>query len=484
MIFNDLPHYQRVLLLQGPIGPFFWRLANFLRQRGTETFKINFNGGDALFYPALLNRNVFQFRSPVQTWKRYVRTILVSNQIEAIFLLGDCRFYHKVAITIARRLGIAVYVFEEGYVRPDYITLERSGVNGYSSLSRNWAAHGAAAGTNANRAPQPVGAHIIWPTAVYAVLYGFAAMVTHWAYPYYRHHYELFSLGLPLQWVRGWLRKPLYALQQRNLLPLLSGPLSKQYFLVPLQVHKDTQVLVHSHHQRVSRFIRYVITSFASEAPANRHLVFKHHPLNRGFRNYRRLIRDTAQRFGISDRVHYVHDLHLPTLLQHALGTVVINSTVGLSSLLHGAPVKTQGKAIYDLPGLVHQGPLSGFWHAPEPIDQQLHENFRRYLIARTQINGSFYFWGGFQQGRELGFDTASDIRVAPGKWALRRAVPYSWARTQRGAIVVDRRRLQDRRAAGARNALRDRRHEARRAMPVASARLTHTAGTRGTPPP
>jgi capsular polysaccharide export protein len=44
-----------------------------------------------------------------------------------------------------------------------------------------------------------------------------------------------------------------------------------------------------------------------------------------------------------------VHDLHLPTLLAHASGTVVINSTVGPSALHHKVPSKTTGSAFYDM---------------------------------------------------------------------------------------------------------------------------------------
>ena len=42
---------RRVLLLQGPIGPFFRNLGDDLIQAGATVHKINFNGGDWLFYP-------------------------------------------------------------------------------------------------------------------------------------------------------------------------------------------------------------------------------------------------------------------------------------------------------------------------------------------------------------------------------------------------------------------------------------------------
>ena len=59
MLLNHIPNYRRVLLLQGPIGPFFRRLARFLEQHGTDVFKINFNAGDALFYTAAARPRVY-----------------------------------------------------------------------------------------------------------------------------------------------------------------------------------------------------------------------------------------------------------------------------------------------------------------------------------------------------------------------------------------------------------------------------------------
>ena len=41
---------KRVLLLQGPMGPFFARFARFLDAHDQQVRKINFTGGDALFY--------------------------------------------------------------------------------------------------------------------------------------------------------------------------------------------------------------------------------------------------------------------------------------------------------------------------------------------------------------------------------------------------------------------------------------------------
>jgi capsular polysaccharide export protein len=91
--------------------------------------------------------------------------------------------------------------------------------------------------------------------------------------------------------------------------------------------------------------------------------------------------------------VHYIHDLHLPTLLNHTKGVVVINSTVGLSGLIHMRPVINCGNAIYDIEGLTYQNGLDTFWkealsHMP---DEKLLNKFLSHLIDCSQINGNFY---------------------------------------------------------------------------------------------
>jgi capsular polysaccharide export protein len=71
----------------------------------------------------------------------------------------------------------------------------------------------------------------------------------------------------------------------------------------------------------------------------------------------------------------------------------VVNSTVGLSALFHGRPLKVCGDAIYDIPGLTFRGSLKEFWTSASEFrtDRELFRRFYRYLIATTQLNGSFY---------------------------------------------------------------------------------------------
>ena len=142
------------------------------------------------------------------------------------------------------------------------------------------------------------------------------------------------------------------------------------------------------------------MVSFAEHAPGDVGLVIKHHPMDRAYSDYRRHIHREAQRLNLGHRVVYLHDQHLPTLLDHTRGVITINSTVGLQALHHGAPVITLGEAVYSMPGLVHSGPLASFWQEPGKVNQTLYQRFRHHLVAHTQLNASFYASAPALQGR------------------------------------------------------------------------------------
>ena len=374
---------KRVLLLQGPIGPFFRRLAADLRQANAQVFKINFNGGDWLFYPT----RATAFRGRRADWPAFFDQFLTEHQIDIVMLFGDCRPLHQAAHDICSARNIEVGVFEEGYVRPDFISLEPFGVNGRSQLTRDPAFYRKAAAVREN--PRSVG-NAFWYVMTWAMLYNTAGRLLSFAFPHYRHHRSL-TITEGLLWLRSLWRKFYYDIRERGIQHRLETELANRFFLVPLQVHNDAQIYQHSDFPSVEDFIVQVMDSFAADAPADLTLVIKHHPLDRGCKDYSAWIDDHAESRGLTGRILYLHDQHLPSLLKHARGIVVINSTVGLSALHHGTPVKLCGRAIYDIAGLVYPGTLAEFWKQPRPGDPELYRKFRSVLIRRAQINGSFY---------------------------------------------------------------------------------------------
>jgi capsular polysaccharide export protein len=305
-------------------------------------------------------------------------------------LFGDCRPIHRAARDIAHRRGVRVGAFEEGYVRPNFITFERFGVNGYSLVPRQPDFYYALPG--AVRAPENEVGNTFWSAALWATLYYVASALAAPLFRRYRHHRPL-TLREAWPWLRSGWRKLSCAWAERGVMPRLTGELSRRFFLVPLQLTSDSQVSEHSPFASVADFIRHVVESFAHYAPSDLTLVIKHHPLDRGYHDYGRLIRTLAREHRLGGRLLYIHDQHLPALFEHMRGAVVINSTAGFSALTHGAPLKTLGVAIYDLDGLTYQDTLDEFWRAAAGFrpDTALLQRFRAYVIRQTQINGTFY---------------------------------------------------------------------------------------------
>ncbi len=375
------------LLLQGPAGPFFRRFADELRAAGIRVTKVNLHAGDAVFFRG---PGVVPFRGTARQWPGFVRELIGERRIDALFLFGDCRPYHRRAIEVARELGVAVWAFEEGYLRPDYVTLEREGVNGHSTMPRDPELFRRMARELPEPDPPESPGPSLAPAAGYSIVNATAMTFFNRGYPHYEHHRDMHALRQAGSWLRSATRKVWYSVRERDLLDDLSGRRSVRYFFVPLQVHCDFQLL-HSPYADVPDFIREVVATFADHAPEGDSLVLKHHPMDRAYREYGPLVRDLAERHGLGDRLVYVHDLHLPTLLKNARGTVTINSTVGLSSLHHGTPVKVMGTAVYDVPGLTHPGSLADFFRDPGTVDRELYEGFRRYVAHVNQANGNLY---------------------------------------------------------------------------------------------
>ncbi len=381
------PPVERALLLQGPVGPFFRRLADELRAHGAHVTKVNFNAGDGLFYRG---DDVISYRGKLADWPARFREIIAERGIDSIFLFGDCRPIHVPAIAIAKELGITVWVFEEGYLRPNFVTLERGGVNGNSSLPRD-AAFYRKATAHLGTAPEatPVG-NAFYHHALWTTLHSWAVTLCFFLYPHYRHHRTVNSFYQLFCWWRGALRKAWFTVREKAVLRRLATEEPGGYFLVPLQVHCDSQ-LQHSDYPSMEAFIDDVIGTFATHAPKDALLVVKHHPHDIPYKEYGSYLRALGSRLGCADRIRYIHGGHLPTLLAHTRGVVTMNSTFGTSSLQHRVPVKVMGRAIYDIPGLTSQVALAEFFNTPGKVDRRLYGRFERWLREVNQVNGNFY---------------------------------------------------------------------------------------------
>lgn len=387
--FIDESH--RILLLQGPIGPYFFQLGQFLNQQGKEVYKLNFNGGDILYYPPDTLTHLYS--GAVGDFSTYLTQFIHENKIDAIICFGHKRIYHDIAKQVCKDLGddINFWSFEEGYLRPHYVTFEKWGVNSASILPRD-AQFYLDNEVNIPKLREPRSLVASFFTRFWLAMHYYMAMyfcrkkLTH-----YVHHRDYKVLNYIGAWLLSGWRKWAYKPKEYLLAKSIESNEFPEFFIVPLQVHNDSQVKSFGCAKNVPAFVRSVLRSFAKGADEDVHIIFKHHPMDRGFNHYGALITKLSQKYGVEDRVHYVFDIPMPVFLRRAKGMVVINSTSGLSALLHNLPVKALGQAPYDFSGLTDQQPLSYFWRNPQSPNPSVFNAYKLYLLSRTQLNANFY---------------------------------------------------------------------------------------------
>ncbi len=376
----------RVLFLQGPLGTFFKKTAQYLHAQNHETYKINFNGGDSCFAWA---KQVDDFTGKPEQWSTYLIEYIDKYKIDKIIVYGDCRFYHQEAAKVAKQLGVDFWVCEEGYLRAGFVTFEQGGCNANSLLDRSYQAI-----TESNDQPiisdQQVGNTFLYRTIVASYYYWQVRQNTK-KFSHYQHHRPWVWWQEALFWFGNFKQKFISDVIDPIALKVFTKKYHQQYFLLPLQVEVDFQMRQHSRFNSVKESIRYTLESFAKHANKDDALLIKHHPQARGFVHYGKFIKTLCKELAITERVLYVHQANLPNIYHSCKGVVTVNSTVGLSAVLHALPTITLGEAIYDLPELTFQGELADFWQSAFQVNEEYFQLFQGYLQHKTQTQGDFY---------------------------------------------------------------------------------------------
>ncbi|KPQ06416.1 MAG: capsular polysaccharide export protein [Rhodobacteraceae bacterium HLUCCA12] len=387
---------RRFLFLQGPHGPFFRQLARMLERTGAAVWRVGFNRGDQVFWAG---KNYLPYTGTQDAWPAAFDTILTEKAITDIVLYGDTRFIHAVAIKRARERGVTVHVFEEGYLRPWWVTYERGGSNGNSRLMSLSIPQMQKALETCEVDLIDAPAH--WGDMRHHVVYGFAyhalVMLANRPYRGFRPHRKLSvrqEFGL---YLRRLLAMPFHALERRIATwRIRTGGFP--YHLALLQLEHDSSFQMHSPFGTMTAFLEVCIEGFAKGAPRHHHLVFKAHPLEDGRTQIKRDLLRLADEHGIRERVHFVRGGKLAGLLNHARSAVTVNSTAAQQALWRGMPLKVFGDAVYDKAEFVSTQPLAEFFNAPTRPDNRAYRDYRRFLLETSQLPGGFYSAAGRRQ--------------------------------------------------------------------------------------
>ena len=388
---------RRFLFLQGPHGPFFHRLGKMLRTAGGAVWRVGFNAGDRAFWFGA--DNYISYQGTLDDWATYFADLVDCHKITDIVLYGDTRPIHAQAVAHAKSVGLRVHVFEEGYMRPYWVTYERGGTNGNSRLMELSVAQmqEALALSDLDVPTPPARWGDMRHHVFYGALYHWFVLFRNRNYRKLARHRELPVMTEAALYTKRLLLMPLIALDRR----IASARIRHggfPYHLVLMQLEHDASFQMHSPFTRMSEFIEQVVEGFAKGTPKHHHLVFKAHPLENGRSPLRKIIQDLAKQHGVTKRVHYVRGGKLAQLLDNARTAVTVNSTAGQQVLWRSIPLKVFGTAVYSKPEFVSEQPLAEFFANPSRPDSKAFKDYRRYLLETSQVPGGFYSAGGRRQ--------------------------------------------------------------------------------------
>lgn len=386
-----------IVLLQGPVGPFFGRLQRHLQASGYRTVRVNFNASDWFFSE---KRNVINFAGDLAGWERWFSAFVDDARPDCVLYFGCQRPIHRIAQQVAARARIPVFSFEEGYIRPGFVTMERNGNNAMSPL----AGRERALTTPVRRSelPEPGAASGFFAMCGYAWLYYVLRSTAEVFYGRTLFHRERRVVPEFGRWLRNVSRKAFHWRANKRTMAELTGGAGLHYHVVALQVHDDMQIRCHGRDWDNERLIVASLASFARSAPARSLLVFKVHPLDRGHFNYRAFIRRKAKLFGCEDRVRVLDDGSIAQVVRSAAGLITVNSTSAMSALYHGTPLLVLGDALFRHPDLATcaeaADDLDRFWTEAAPADPIKAHNFLDNVRKESLVPGSYYNRAGQDQ--------------------------------------------------------------------------------------
>ena len=386
-----------ILLLQGPVGPFFAELQEALSVADFATRRVVFNAGDKLFAP---QRNCAYFTGTLCEWETWLRFELAQNTPDTMVLFGSNRPVHKVARRLAEIYRIDVLSLEEGYLRSGYVSCELGGNNQHSPMVK-WPPKLLTPGGRADGAPaagaQPSSfATMSFWAAVYYLVRDLASKPSD-THLFHRKRERVVPLAL--SWSIHLLRRIAARITEypaRRALRRRPG-----YFLVPLQVSSDSQLQAAARGWSTSRLIEASLMALRANQ-VGQTVVFKLHPLERESAAIKRLIFRKAAELGVDQNyIRVLHSGRIGELTQQSSGMVVINSTSAFSALHHGVPVLVLGDAVFRHDAIVTLGETEAdivmFFKMRRAKSRLLVDAFVAELKSQSLIPGDFYVSSGRQ---------------------------------------------------------------------------------------
>ena len=362
-----------VLFLQGPVGSIFSRFSKSIEKKVNSITHVNFCTGDKLFN---FTKVSIDYKDHISNWPEYLSDIISEKKITKVYLMNDCRPYHLLAIKLLKKLNIMFWVFEDGYFRPNLLTLEAFGVNGNSFFQ-----HSKEIPDLVNKDHLEIKNPILNMTTE-RVIYSILSLLDIFLFSEYKPYRRIDPLSKfkeiifsNLIRIKKKFRTNLFKLNKKNII------------LALLQVDDDTQIKFHSLFDSNLEFIQ-LLTEVIASKNSSYHIIFKAHPLDLiSAYKYEKILNEKDFR-----NFDFCFDDDLDFYLDNADKVICINSTAGIKALLKNKKVFCCGNSVYSKIRLNDINEIRSY--LSEFIDGKYSiENFHclEDLKKVTQLNATFY---------------------------------------------------------------------------------------------
>ena len=304
------------------------------------------------------------------------------QKVGAVLVWNGSNLKVSLAAWLAQRRGLPVIFAEHGYL-PGTLQLDLKGVNYDSSLTPK-------ALSGEGRLPPDAELDAALDAEIASHRAGKPMRVASTPTPAYLHADArsalLRRIGLWLRARRPWAVRDIGCKLPPDRLP-------PRFVLLPLQVRKDSQLILHSPllGNDMLRLLQRVRGAIAQIDPTLQ-LVVKFHPSEQ--LQVQRRYADLPRRFA---DVLFLREMPMHQLLPRATAVVTINSTVGFEAFLYGKPVVTLGDNFYTAPGLVER--VERLEELPDalrralsqPVDTEQRRAFLRFVYRHFLTFGSYH---------------------------------------------------------------------------------------------
>lgn len=378
---------KRVLLLQGPIGPFFKNLQSTLVESGFLTKRILFHKADGLFAP---KNNVFRFCGDLNAWESWLRTELHYAAPNVIVLFGSSRPAHIIARRLAKEFNVDVVALEEGYLRSGYITCEIGGNNSHSPLTQWESDMVCDSPTDPLKIPYSFSMMCLWGS----IFYIWRELTKDKLEQQLYHRTTNGALKETCSWTAHTVRRNFARLSDSFSMSELQSRFSKKFILIPLQTPSDAQIRFASRGWCNEKLVTACLKAIG-EIKSEEILVFKTHPLDVQSNKLTAMINLEAKKRNIAHRVRILQSGSVSKIASHCSGMIVINSTSAFSALNCNVPLLVLGDAVFCHSSVVTTGKdenaIKKFFVSRSTKDQKSIASFIKAVRSTALIPGDYY---------------------------------------------------------------------------------------------